>query len=327
MMYPLIGKRKQVDLKEGDCAFKQGSKEKIKLDTSFFVNGLMCKLNITHANGAKPSFNEPKLLTAFESISIVANANEHLKTLTPHKIYANEIRNFGKLSHFDIDTTANQTVNSFVTFFIPFSMIKMIVGEDTILDTSSFSSLNLFVQWADNKALGSDITISSGDLHVYSMAIENHVYNKNEPIKYYVENSIDNKEVTSNNDTFQFELPNDKIYKSLILAATVDGKMSDTVIENIKVKSGSKIFLDWDADILRSKNIREMGIIDESLLKGHYLIDPTQRGRITDSYNIIKSAGGYNKLTVILKVKKGAGETYVSLSSDEFESTQIVPNP
>lgn len=322
----MIGKRLSTDVFEGDCPFKSGKKESIDLDTSFFVNGYLCRLEITHINGANPVFNEPELFKAFSTIDIVANGNEHIKTLKPEKVYNNEIRNFGKLKHSKIDKTANETVTSYVTFLIPFSMLKMIVGEDTILNTSVFSSLKLYCQWASDTSLGSNITINSGKLEVNSMGIENHRYNKNEQIKYYVENSIDEQEVTSNSDTFSFDLPNDKIYKSLVLTATVDGKLNDSVIEKIMIKSGSKVFLDWEANTVRARNAREIDVMDEDLLRGYYVIDPAQRGRITDFFNIMKEAGGYNKLTVLLKVKKGAGTTVVSLSSDEFLTTNTIPN-
>lgn len=327
MLNKFIGTKPPADLHEGEGAYKNGGKVTIKLDESFFVHGYTCRLELTHTNGANPVFNDPKLFSAFDTISIVANGNEHLKTLTPYKVFINELKHFQKLADYNIDTTPNATVTSYVTFVIPFTMMNMVRGHDTILNTANFSSLNMFVQWSAKTALGADITIDSGTLGVNSMAIENYVYDKGENIKYFIENSIDIKPVTSNNDTFQLEVPNDKIYKSLYLAAYVDGKMNDDVIENIIVKAGSKVFLDWNAKILRSKNIRELRLIDESLIKGHYIIDPTQRGKITDSYNIDRASGGYNKLTIILKVKKGAGDTFVALSSDEFVSTAAIPNP
>lgn len=318
----LIGKREPYRLGEGIIDYKSGTRQNIALDRNYHNNGIMCTLTVEHNNTTGAVFNDPQLLSLISSIEIVGNGSERFKTITPDKIWLNEIKNFGKQYTADIKTNIASNLTSKMTFFIPFTMLQMVRGEDTILDTSKFTSLNLFVNWGGNTSIGTNIAVTSANIQAFSMGVKGHTYAVNEPLKYYIENT-NQEEVTSTTNNFTIKLPDGKFYKGFAISSKVAGMFDDGVISNIKLKSGSTVFIDWSADAIRALNQREMNIKTASILKGLYYLEVTARGKMSD---MINTATKYKTLELEFVVAKGAGTTTIEVNTDEVEFTNIIPN-
>lgn len=307
---------------ENPMVWGNSTQERIALSRNYQVTHLLCKLELTHTNGASPVFNDDGLFSAINKLEIVGNGNKNIKSIKGTKLALNTVLGTSTESKHTLDDTASTAdLKSFVWFMIPFNVLGTIRPHDTILNTSLYSNLDLLIDWSNAAALGTDITITSGKLNIISNALINYKRNATETIKYFKETQTV-EPIVNTADEHTITLPTQKIYKTISLVSTVDGARNDTVIENIILKSGTTVILNIPYDALQIENDMQFKPMNSNFLKGVAIIDFSQRGFLSDCLDTFPAQ--FNTLELVLKVKKLGTKTDVAIFTDEIENTSIL---
>ncbi|WP_298750807.1 hypothetical protein [uncultured Arcobacter sp.] len=305
---------------EKKVPYNAGTQESVALSRNFFVQNLLCKLKVTHTNSSAV-FKDEALYSLINNVEVVANGSLTIKQMPSSKFHITNLKSTGKKGNQSIITADGADKESYVWFMIPFSMPRTVRAHDTILNTKLFTNLDLIVNWGSDATIGTGITVTDAEIEVYSNALVNFTGNDANTTETLFRETSASKEVTSSTNEMTFELPVGKLYKALDIVATVDGIRSNSVINNIKIHSGTTTFVDLPAEAIRAGNVFETGLTVPSDLNGIHLIDFMPRGRVTDALN---TSGVYNTLTVTLDVTKQSGLNKILLLS---ETLQSVPKP
>jgi len=308
--------------KEGRLDYKNSAQQRLELSRNYHVQYYMVKLTINHDNGAAPVVKDDLLFNIIKSFEIVANGDLTVKSVPAAKLYINSLVGTGELGVNSTDLTASKTgAESYAYAVIPMSLFNVIRPHDTIFNTALFKTLDLLVNWGSAKTLGTDITVNSAKLEVFSSALIGYKRNENETIKYYLENNL-RDEITATTQTHQIQMPVNKIYRSITIMATNDGVRTDDIVKGVKIKSGDSTVIDLPAEAIRSKNIFELRPGNADNLKGLLVINFAARGRLTDCLNTITD---FKTLEIELDVEKvGSEKNEVNILSDVIRDTKTV---
>ncbi|AXX87158.1 hypothetical protein AMRN_1422 [Malaciobacter marinus] len=306
---------------ENHALYSPSSQKRIELSRNYHTQYLLLKLTVNHDNAAGATFKDEALFGLINQLEVIANGNQTIKQIPSKKLYLDNIIGTSQRGMHSIDTSEGAGKESFVYAVIPFSMFNTIRPHDTILNTALFTTFDLLINWGGDSSIGSGITVNNAKLDVWSSSLINYKRNANETISFFNSTSL-LKEVTSTTNELTISLPTQKLYKSIQIVSTVDGKRVDNMIKGVKIKSGNTTFVDIDANALRAKNVFEFKPEAYNLLKGCYVVDFTIRGRMTDLLDTINS---YNTLEVVLDVEKQPGETNnVHILTDTVQKTNIL---
>lgn len=308
--------------REGLLDYAESAQKRMELSRNYHVQYLMVKLSVNHTNAASPVLKDGLLFNAIQDFSIVANGDLTIKSVPASKLYVNSLIGTSKLGVNSIDLTANKAnAESIAYAIIPLSMFGTVRPHDTILNTALFKSLDLLVNWGSDTTIGTDITINSAKLEVFSSALIGYRRNAEETIKYFLETNL-RDEITATTSEHQIQMPVNKIYKSITIMALNDGVRADDIIKGIKIKSGDSTVVDLPAEAVRSKNIFEFKPDNDDNLKGLYVINFAGRGRLSDCLNTITD---FNTLEIELDVvKQGSKKNEVNILSDVIRDTKTV---
>ncbi len=304
--------------KEGVITYEASTQQRLQLSRNYHVQNYLVKLEVTHTN-LTASFKDEGLWALINSIQLVGNGNENIKQMPGNKVYLDNLMASGKSGNKSIKTADGTGLVSYVYGLINLSMPGTARPHDTILNTGIFQSLDLNIDWGSDASLGTGITVTGAKLTVYSNQLINYKRNPGETIKYFEETSL-SEEVTASATEMTINLPVQKLYKALAVVATVDGVRSNAVVNGIKLKSGTTVFVEWDAEALRVFNDFNYRVGNNENMNGIYVIDLTERGRLTDMLNTISN---FNTLELVLNVTKQTGTNFVTVYSDTVKQTTI----
>ena len=305
--------------KEGQIQFVASSQSRLQLSRNYHMQYLILKLTVTHDN-ATAVFKDEAFYNLINQVEVVANGNQNLKQVPGNKLALNNVLGTSMKGLNDIKTANGTDLVSTVYAIIPFSMFNTVRPYDTILNTAVFSTFDLLINWGSSSNVGTGITVKSADLEVCSSSLVNYKRNATETIKYFKETSLV-EEVTSTTNEMTISLPVKKMYKSLIIVSMVDGKKVNTVIKNVKIKSGTTVIADLPANILRAKNNFEFKPEEKTSLDGVHIIDFLIRGKLSDALDTVSN---FNTLEVVLDVEKQTGTNNIYILSDTVEDTGIL---
>ncbi|WP_345984317.1 hypothetical protein WCX49_06680 [Sulfurimonas sp. HSL-1656] len=307
--------------KAGQAAFTPTTQSRIELPRNFHMHNLVCKLVVNHDNAAAVSLLSGGFLNLINQIQIVSNGSKTHKHVDTKKLSHNTLYNIGKNMTKSVVTTVSSAGNiSTIYFAIDFSMLGMARPYDTIENTALYTTFDMLIDWASEASIGTGVTVNSATLFVSSNELVGYARNPGERIAHNIETQL-SKEITSSTTEFQIDLPVKKVYRRLLIAATVDGVVNNSVVNSVKLKSGTTVIAEWDADDLRAFNIRKNRIITESDADGLLLIDFCARGKLSDA---LDTNGQFNTLELVLSVTKQAGTNNVTVYTDEFQTENTV---
>lgn len=312
----------------GSVTWKSNGTPALPLNREDEVKSYKLRLDITHNNGASPVMSVTDFFEVLSELRIVAGGRNNIKMVDGIKMYINYIKNFGVLPSFSFDTTASAAgLTSWLIVEIPMMMFDMKRPHDTIFPSYGFKNLDMKIQFSEATVAGTDVTITSGSVTIMEDVIEDYnryiSANQKEDFGYFKE-IYQTKTITASNPKEPFVLPVDMNYKQLAFVSTIDGELSDAVINGVVIKSGTKVIRSYTADVLKAHMRRQIGgQITDADLKGILIVDFGERGHITEFLNTISAQGGFKQLTIELDVNSSAGVDVVRQYSDHLE---LIPN-
>jgi len=304
--------------KEGVVNYEASTQQRLQLSRNYHVQNYLVKLEVNHDN-ATAVFTDENLFSLINGIQLVGNGNENIKQIPGNKLYIDNVVATGKSGKKDIKTANGTGLVSYVYGIIHLSMPRVSRPHDTILNTGVFQSLDLNIDWGAAANLGAGITINSAKLTVYSNQLIGYKRNPGETIKYFEETSL-SEEVTATTSEMTINLPVKKLYKALSIVAKVNGIRNASVINGIKIKSGTTVMVEWDAEALSVFNDFNYDIQNNENMTGVYVIDFAERGRLSD---MLDTVNNFNTLELVLNVTKQTGTNFIDIYSDVVKQTNI----
>ena len=304
--------------KEGQATFTASTQSRIELSKNYHSQYLNCKLVVNHTNTSADFLSE-HFANLINSIQIVANGNKTIKHISVKKLVYNALYHTGKAMANTVATADGAQVST-IYFSIDFSRRGMVRPEDTIENTALYTTFDMMIDWAAASNVGTGIVVDSATLTVSSNQLVGYARNAGEKIAHNVETQL-SEEITSSTTEYQISLPVKKIYQGILVGATVAGVRSNSVINSIKLKSGTTVFAELSAADLRADNIDRHGILTDSDADGLLLLDLVGRGRLSDA---LDTRGEFNTLELVLDVTKQTGTNVVTVYSDVFDVENTV---
>ena len=305
---------------EGKIQYTASTQVSIPLARNYHIQHLLFKLNVKHTNST--AVFKDSLANLINRVEIVANGNEVIKSIPGFKLQLNSLLISGIRGLNTVVTADGADKESFEYFVVPFAMPRMVRPNDTILNSALFNTFDLRVNWGDSASLGTGITVTDASIDVMSESLVNYRRSENETIKHFIETSL-NKEITSSTSEFQIDLPTQKLYKSLAIISTVNGVRTNTVVNNIKIKSGTTVFADFPAEALRAENLGNFRPNTQADFDGVHILDFTTRGKLSDVLNTLSNSG-FNTVELILDVTKQTGTNNILLLQETIQDTGLV---
>lgn len=302
----------------------------INLPRNYSIRGICVKLagSITISGGTTSgTVKDSNPLQFIRSIEVRREGKDTLMKISPdilhriNQIFYGTRPDISGLANGDAQ--ANTAVRG--SFIIPFEVLKGISPKDTFLKAGGLSSLDLIVDVgaASDLVQGGDRTIAVGTTAftvivetLEEIGLENFIFGD---MKQYL---VAEPEIAASSDNFQIKpIPVGNEYYAFVLVAKADNILNNSIINRIKLKSGSEVFFDVDADSLKYDNKRQFGI--ETFPDGYYVLFLTPDGLLNSTLDT-RQGTGRNTLEFELKVTKQSGTNTISVYGMEYIRPQIV---
>lgn len=301
-----------------------GQPETIKLPTNNAIRNVFLRLagSITVAAGNTSGTVHPQgAARLISDISIKRNGSDTVFSLPGFLLYElNKILygTAGSITNIATgDAQSNTAVN--VSLVVPFENLRGVKPFDTLLKASGLSSLDIMVNTvaATGIVYGGDKVPSVGTTAFTLRASIDEERYVNNFVFGDLRTSLLHKQVISGASTnFQIKpLPVGNMYKGFMIFTEDVGVGVNTLINNLRLKSGSEVFVDVSGLTLRDMNKLQFGI--ETLGTGVYYIDLLPDGMLNSALDV-RSNTGRESLEFELDVAAPSGTAYVYVVGIEY---------
>jgi hypothetical protein len=306
--------------KEGSIPYVASTQQTLELSRNYHVQRYLLTLEVNVENGTNGGvYYNDNLFNLISMLTLVANGSLNVKQIPGEKLYYNYLLDKGLKPYTVFNSTAGtKTLKQSV--FIDLCIPNELRPQDTILNTKVFDTLNLNVVWGDVNSIASgNVTINSARLYVSSEQLIGYQRQPGERINYYKEVAR-RENITSSNNNYLVKLDVNQFYAGFLLRAKNANLLSNDVIKNIRIKSGTTIFMDLGADEIQRLNENDIKIVNQDSNKGLYYLDFTPRGKLSDMLNTVQNANGFNTLELELDLVSGTNTT-IDIYSEFIEIT------
>ena len=265
---------------------------------------LQCNITWTETTAGVVKDSAPAQL--IQNIQIRANGRDVVKNLDMETLHRLTQIRYGVRPKIisPANTTAAATQDLEVHAIIPFAMWRAVKPIDTLLDSSGLATLEFIVTWANGAAIfggayGGTVTVHSCDLYVSSVesvgvpAGTPFMVNK----EYYIESAI-----TATTTQHQVNLPVSNLYRCFVIKTVSDDCHLNTLLNNIRLASGTEVYKNVAAYHHQMKNKVEyqlecpvstaaaLGGADyiTRVLDGYYVLEFVKDGRLTECLDTSK---------------------------------------
>lgn len=297
----------------GSITFAASQTRTLPLPRNYAYRGIALKLvaNLTRTIAAGTAGGPMDCTPAqlVKNLQVIANGRDVIKNIdfeTLHRL--NQIRggvrpHISSAGWLGYANAAAQTL--IIHAYISFEMWRAIHPVDSLFDSAGLATFDLNVTfgtgletmtpaWAGNTT--PVVTVNSATLYV--AAIEevgipagiSFMINKEYKLR---------RQVTATSNNFQIDLPVSNAYRAIVLKTISDGVPVNTILNNIKLKSGTEVYKNRIAGFLQADNrlfnqleVDENAAVPgtaqdhyllEQLLAGYYLLEFCIDGRLTQS--------------------------------------------
>jgi hypothetical protein len=309
--------------KEGSVEFIASTHKTLELSRNYHVMRYVFELtlNVTNESSGVVYYNN-NLFNLFD-FTLTANGGVNIKQIPAEKLIYNSIINEGRETATEINTASGDKVLKQTAYLDLILSDDFLNPLDTVLNTKVFDTLNLEIEWHDKNALGTGFAITSGKLDVSSMQLVGFKRSPGEYIKYNKEVAT-TKKLTTDSNALQVIMPVQQLYRGFLLVVKKNNVLTNDVLKNIILKSGTTVFADLRADTLQRINESEFRFDSIVNNKGLYYLDFTVRSKLSDMLNTVISAGGFNTLEFIFDVEDTEGASDLIIFPEYIDITNQV---
>lgn len=223
--------------------------------------------------------------------------------------------------------TLNPTFDSVI--IIPFWMPRSLRGIDTALDTRELSDLKVEVTWGSHLDINAAATGFTVAPQLEFASLES--FGVNGPFSQWRQYEIQTP-IVATNPRMQIPLPVGPMYRSFLLNFTDGVADSPAILNNFKLVSGSTVFADVKASVLRQVQELRTGLSQEfDLVSNAYQKDRRGTANVRDGWFYYDHVNdgfnseaidtlGFSEFQIELDVTLGGGATKVFVYP-----SQIIP--
>lgn len=300
----------------------------------------------TAADGGGPKDSAPAQLV--RSLDLVANGSDTLKRIDYETLHRKNQIQFGTRPRIYAEDwagyadAANKVLK--VAARMSFAMPRIVSQVDTLLDTSSMSSLDLIINWGAGIDTMNDtwpgtgtvpvVTVNDAKLHV--TAIEYIGVPAGNTFAIWKEN-WKRAQITGVDNNFQIKLPygSNINYRGILIKTHSDGDQVDTIIpynglailNKIMLRSGTEVYMYEVAQLLQVQNRLQHAMevpertgtaaalnhrLQELILEGYYYIDFCRDGRLSEMLD----TSMLNDLELVIEVANPGSADFIDVHSD-----------
>lgn len=296
--------------------FVENGTKTLELPRNHVYRALILKLSgrcstTATAPVGKKSYAIQKLI---KRIEIVANGKDTIKSIPGMFLRMLNKYDFGTVpKETDIGTSASTNYDFETHMILPFALTRALRPLDAAIDSSKLQTFDIRVTWGsvnDLYATPNGATLSGVKLELQTIEYLGAdpdfkaLINKHTQIQ---------KEVTATTSELQERLPTEVVYRRFFLYTEVDGVASNSVLNKIKLKSGTLVFKDISADMLKGNMKFFSG--NESLEDGVYVLELITDGQLSEALN----TKGMSSLEFIFDVTKQTGTNVIHIFPEIIE--------
>jgi hypothetical protein len=279
---------------------------------------------LTDANNTQAKLKKGDEWGVVKRIEIVANNTEVIWSVSGNQLWWLNMFFFNSRPPITPGlgdaSTANAPFDS--TLILPFWMARSVRPIDTALDARMLSDLKVRIAWGTYTDINGDASAWTTEPYVDVHSLECIISGKFATQKIYQQEIV----VPATNTAFQVTLPVGDMYRGFLINTEVDGVDNISTLNNFKIKSGTTIFADIPAAILRQMDSWQRigcgrsfdagagasGLYDEARrgttynkLNAWYLYDHVTDGRLTECIDTL----GFSEFQLELDVTKSGTTT------------------
>lgn len=246
---------------------------------------------LSAANNTQAKTKKAEEWAVVKRIDIIANGSDVLKSLSGEALWWHNYLLFGAVPRVTATlgdgSTANVAFDSML--ILPFWMLRGIKPFDTALDAQALSDLKIEITWGTFSDVNGDATgwTTEPSLEVYSLESFNPPANA--AFSQWRIFEIE-KTITAATTQFDIDLSVGPLYRGFVLNTVSDDVDVATILNNIKLISGTTVYADLRAEVLRDEYRVMNGIpLDEvarrstsSSAAGWFVLDMVTDGRLSE---------------------------------------------
>ena len=298
----------------GSITFAANQTRTLQLPRNYAYRGLCLKLvcNLTRTTTAGTDISDPcdcAPAQLVQNLQVIANGRDVIKNIDFETLHrANQIRRGVRpyISSLLWAAGADSAARDLVIYaYISFEMWRAIHPVDTLFDSAGLATFDLIVTFgtgmdtmlpAWQARAGAQVTVNSATLYVSALeevgipAGTSFLVSKEYKLR---------RQVTATSNNFQIDIPVGNAFRSFILKTISDGAPVNTILNNIKIKSGTEVyknriasFMQMDnrlfnqlevPSVLAAQGTAQDHYLVENLLEGYYLIEFCPDGFLTQA--------------------------------------------
>lgn len=278
-----------------------GTPETILLPRNYAIRGLVLRLTgtINLNSTSVPTMLPQGAANLLSNIRIRRDGKDTMYSLSGQLTYELNKILYGKAGSVTVSANTNATnVSQSVVIQIPFENVGGVKPFDTLLATQvggrALSSLDLLIDTAQTSALytgGTAVTSSVNTSFVLEVdvieeiGVNNFVFGD---LKTYLAQKVTCSGASNNFQIKPISVGN--AYKGFMLYVEDAGIGSDSVVTNIKLKSGSEVFVDRPAQALKDEWLQRLNM-PQAMTTGIYYIDLMSDGSLNQTLDVSEGTG------------------------------------
>lgn len=314
--------------KQKTIAFSANNKVPESLSRGMVYRELYLRLQgaptLTNTNNTQAKTLQGDEWACISRLDLVCNTTDVIRSFSANALWWLNYYFYGNTPFITSDlgdgATANVPFDS--TLILPLWMPQSTRPIDTALDARNLSDLKLEVTWGTYTSINADASAwtTEPSLEVYSLES----FNVQGPFNQCRINCIE-KTITATSSQFQISLPVGPMYRGFLLNFTDAGADDGTILNNLKIKSGTTVFADVTESVLAQVSRQRHGapLVHNTGANVNYL--ETRRGttynshagwylydHVTDGYlSECIDTLGFSEFELELDVTVGSGTTKV----------------
>lgn len=302
----------------GTVQYTPNGVEPLELPRAILYHNLMLRLSglVDIVTAAGLPFVDSAPFSLIRRLEIIADGKDTLKSIEGEALKEFGNAFYGSFFEFNQMPTAlgpDQAFNAYL--ILPFEMPRSRRPIDTLLDSAGLSTLELRVTWGA-EANVYETNVANHTIHTTKLEVSAfQAFGIKSNFSVFKQLTI-SKEVNAVTPDMQILMPVGNLYRGLMIRAVNydvgmpdPGFPSNAIINNIKVQSGTEVFVNQNADELQDDNKRHFGF-EGTWPLGLYIVDFTPDGLLSESLD----ARPLSSLEVILDVNNPATTNRIKIS-------------
>lgn len=278
-----------------------GTPETIQIPRNYAIRGLVLRLNGTiNLNSASVPTSLPQgCANLLSNIRIRRDGKDTMYSLSGQLTYELNKILYGKAGSTTVPANTNATnVAVSCVLQVPFENVQGVKPFDTLLATQvngkPLSSLDLLVDTQQPTSMfagGTTVTSTANVAFTLEVDVIEEVGVNNFVFGDIKTSLMQKVAITGASNSFQIKpLPTGNFYKGFLLYVEDTSIGSDSVLTNIKLKSGSEVFVDRPAQALKDEVLQKLNM-PQAMTTGIYYVDLMSDGSLNQTLDVTDQSG------------------------------------